>query len=344
MLSAPLVSVIVPIYNVERYVSRCLESIQSQSYKHLEIICVDDCGNDKSMAIVEWFAREDSRFRLLFHDKNYGLGQARNTGTRAANGEYICYVDSDDWIEPLFIEEGVRLITTHGMDSVWFSAYLHDDALNGKAYKQIPLIKGQIYVDEASIAKLPCEAWAKIYKLQLIRDNKLEFSSGYYEDLSFFFKFCCISKKILQVDAPYYNYRQHKGSIMARTRAGAGNCKDMVRSFQESAKFLTEAGLFDSKKKLFIALYINHLEQFIYSKFYKKEALTFTQEALEAIGYPSLFEDARHPVLDCISTSKYKPGNSHYYKPLSAINKLNPIANLRKKWRVWLRVNMLYRD
>lgn len=108
-MSNPLVSIIVPIYNVEKYIERCIESVKAQTYAEWECICVDDCTPDKSVEEVEKITHGDKRFSILHHDKNRGLSAARNTGTRAAKGEYVYYLDSDDELTPICIESLVNL-------------------------------------------------------------------------------------------------------------------------------------------------------------------------------------------------------------------------------------------
>ena len=97
----PKFSIIVPIYKVEKYVSQCIESILAQTYKDFEILCVDDCGNDGSIKIVENFAQTDSRIKILYQDKNRGVAAARNLALENAQGEFLLCVDSDDWIEKI---------------------------------------------------------------------------------------------------------------------------------------------------------------------------------------------------------------------------------------------------
>ena len=99
------VSVIVPVYNVEKYIKRCLNSILEQTYKDCEIICVDDCGQDKSIQIIEEIQRENpGKIRILYGTVNQGLGAARDRGIAAARGEYITFVDSDDYLKKDYLE------------------------------------------------------------------------------------------------------------------------------------------------------------------------------------------------------------------------------------------------
>ena len=99
------ISVVLPIYNVGKYIEKCLESIQNQTFKDFEAICVDDCGTDNSIEIAQRFIEKDSRFKLVRHEHNRGLSAARNTGIDMATGEYIVFIDSDDWVEPTLLEK-----------------------------------------------------------------------------------------------------------------------------------------------------------------------------------------------------------------------------------------------
>ena len=88
---SPLVTIVIPVFNVEKYISQCLESVLAQSYENLEVICIDDCGSDSSVDILSGYIQADRRIRLIKHNKNLGLGPARNTGLKKARGEYIYF-------------------------------------------------------------------------------------------------------------------------------------------------------------------------------------------------------------------------------------------------------------
>ena len=105
----PRISVIVPVYNVEQYLPRCVESILAQTYENLEILLVDDGTKDNSGAICDAYARQDARVKAI-HKKNGGLSSARNAGIDASTGEYLSFVDSDDWIEPDMYEKMMALM------------------------------------------------------------------------------------------------------------------------------------------------------------------------------------------------------------------------------------------
>ena len=112
-----LISVIVPVYNVESYVAECIESIQNQTYMNLEIILVDDGSKDMSGDICDQYAAYDERIKVI-HQENGGLSAARNTGIEAANGDYISFVDSDDYIRLTLFEDMLQLLKEYDLDII----------------------------------------------------------------------------------------------------------------------------------------------------------------------------------------------------------------------------------
>ena len=144
-----LVSVIVPVYNTEKYLKRCLESIQEQSYTNLEVICIDDGSTDNSRDILKKYATEDSRF-IIIHKLNGGLVSARKEGVKKAQGKYICHIDSDDWIEKDMIYELMRYAEYTDADII--TSGLIRDYGNGRSVLEKDCINAGIY-DEDQIEK-----------------------------------------------------------------------------------------------------------------------------------------------------------------------------------------------
>lgn len=150
-----LVSVVIPVYNVSKYLDRCLDSVVNQSYKNLEIILVDDGSTDLSPSICEQWAQRDSRICVI-HKINSGLGMARNTGLEHATGKYICFFDSDDYIDPRTIEAVIQIAQTHRADIVTFGMTFVDR--NGSpAWQRIPVADRACYEgSEIQEHFLPC--------------------------------------------------------------------------------------------------------------------------------------------------------------------------------------------
>ena len=183
-------SVVIPIYNVEKYIDDCLFSVCSQSLREIEIICVDDCGQDKSMDIVRQYAQKDKRIRILRHEENMGLGISRNTGIEAATGEYIFFVDSDDYIQPDILEKLYNKITQTSSDIVGSRFYAFpDDAINAEANEKINTLnvenafiravdqyKVSLVHYEEAVSIIPRTAWNKLYSTTFIRKNDLRFA------------------------------------------------------------------------------------------------------------------------------------------------------------------------
>ena len=124
MINSKLVSIVIPIYNVEDYIEASMQSVTGQTYKNLEILCVDDCGQDSSLAIVERYIKEDPRIKILSHSRNMGLACARNTGVEAAKGDYIYFLDSDDFLSNSAIDLMVKSAIKHNSDLVFANTQL----------------------------------------------------------------------------------------------------------------------------------------------------------------------------------------------------------------------------
>lgn len=122
-MQQPLISVIVPIYNVEKYVRKCLDSLVAQTLREIEVICIDDGSTDRSGEIADEIARDDARFRVI-HTENRGLSAARNRGIDEARSQWLMFVDSDDWVSPEFCRVPYEAAIEYGADLVIFGAYV----------------------------------------------------------------------------------------------------------------------------------------------------------------------------------------------------------------------------
>lgn len=143
-MKAGLVSIVLPIYNVEKYLDRCIESVINQTYRNLEILLVDDGSPDDCPQKCEEWAKKDGRIKVI-HKANAGLGYARNTGIENASGEYICFFDSDDYIDPSTIEKAYNTAQKNNSDMVLFGHY--DVNAQGKIVRTyIPTIDKESYV------------------------------------------------------------------------------------------------------------------------------------------------------------------------------------------------------
>ncbi len=210
----PLVSVIVPIYNVEKYVDRCVESIVSQTYKNLEIILVDDGSPDRCPEMCDEWALKDKRIRVV-HKENGGLSDARNAGFDVSSGELICYIDSDDWIKPDFVSSMYVTMLNDGVDVVECATnYVSEEGRIIRIRKTPDVEK----IDKINaLNRLVLEdgvyqtVWNKLYK----REICIPFEKGKLnEDEYFTWKVFDNINKLAFVERPLYNYLQRGGSII----------------------------------------------------------------------------------------------------------------------------------
>lgn len=224
------VSIIIPIYNVEQYVRECLESVMNQTYKKIEIILIDDGSTDRSGEIADNFALKDNRIKVI-HKKNGGLSDARNAGIRAATGEYIMFLDSDDYAADDFVESALRAAIDNRADIVCFrftSVTDSGEAISLSTKKEVDNLTEYANTDAIQDiftlgGTLKVNAWNKIYKRSLFSSNNIEYPVGrIYEDNQTTYKLMYFAKKIIFLDKSLLFYRQRPGSIMKGGLTGAG--------------------------------------------------------------------------------------------------------------------------
>ncbi len=228
-----LVSIIVPIYNVEPYLPKCLDSLICQTYKNIEIICVNDGSPDNSLVILDAYAKKDERIRIISQE-NKGASEARNNALNNANGEYIMFVDGDDWIDTDTIEIAFNTLKEHNADVVmWdYVREFENASLPKNIYKENKIFKdGDIRLLHRKFAgpvgselKVPENAdalvtiWGKLYKKSFILDNSIKFTDlkeiGTCEDGLFNFEVFYHIKKAVYINKHFNHYRKdNEGSI-----------------------------------------------------------------------------------------------------------------------------------
>lgn len=212
------ISIIVPIYKVENELDRCVKSIMQQTYQNIEIILVDDGSPDKCPKMCDDYAKQDDRI-IVIHKKNGGLSDARNAGLRAANGEYIMYVDSDDYIEldacqrliSYFVEEvDVVVGVCKKINGSKISFQEHTNLEEGKIYDAKEYVICSIKKNEWY-----APAWLNMYRKVFLIDNNLYYKVGYcYEDIEMLPRLFLSNPKVVYMNYPFYNYIVRENSIM----------------------------------------------------------------------------------------------------------------------------------
>lgn len=214
------VSIIVPVYNVEKYISECLDSLINQTYENLEILIIDDCGNDNSMKICENFLEKDDRIKIIKHEKNCGVSCARNTGLDNATGKYIYFIDSDDFIDENYIKKLVEAKKKYKCNLVCnynILKYYGKNHKKNKFLKKLDLIPtNQIFsIDDKKIKDIPISPCCKIYETKFLIDNNIKFIENLrFEDFYFYNILKTQAKKIVFINDTTYFYRQNENSFM----------------------------------------------------------------------------------------------------------------------------------
>ncbi len=230
----PLISVIIPVYNIEDYVAECINSVLHQSYDNLEIIVIDDGSTDNSREIIRHFCESDARIKLIEQD-NCGVSRARNVGIKYATGQYIMFVDGDDWLESDSILQLFTIARQSGAEIVKGSFIWCDPIRKIKRYH---ILEEKQYKKEEVIKNflcgrnIPSTVWASLYKRNIIFDEILTFNENEKigEDGIFTMKALDKAKIVYLTSIPVYNIR---------VREGSASRKDIVYSTEH--KYVDEA-------------------------------------------------------------------------------------------------------
>ncbi|MBQ9090230.1 MAG: glycosyltransferase [Alphaproteobacteria bacterium] len=216
-MSKPLISVIVPIYNIEEYLSGCLDSILSQSFSDFEIIGVDDGSTDESGSILEMYAAKDNRIRVV-HQKNKGLSGARNTGLDMARGEFIAFCDSDDYYHPDFLKKLYEVITETQADVAtceWIATKSKNTGLFpdlSQFHAKIEIVNNPIEMFLSS-KKIRTSACFKLYRHSSLKELRFV-ERIYFEDVPFTTILMMLVHKVAITNYPLYYYYSNLSSIM----------------------------------------------------------------------------------------------------------------------------------
>jgi len=320
MTEKVLVSVVVPVYNAEKYLARCVESIVNQSYTNLEIILVDDGSTDKSPVSCDEWAKKDCRIRVV-HKKNAGAGYARNSGLEIATGMYICFFDSDDYLAPDAIYKALSLAQKEKTDIVVFGAVTVDQDGNCIA-KMIPEAKQMCYRgeevqniflpdlidrknDHVEVKNLPLSLWVCMFSMDLIRRSnwkivsEREFLSEDSYSLISLYKHV---KSVAILPESLYFYCEINGSLSHRYKE---NFYQQLRKFYLDCIELSIRLEYTEKIRirisgLFLALSIGAMKQIVSSRMRKSKQIRELKQIVRD-------EIMQHALLDLVGCYKALP-------------------------------------
>lgn len=224
----PLVSIIIPVYNTEKYLKECIHSITNQSYRNIEIIIVDDGSSDKSGAICDEFANTHKNI-FVFHRDNHGVSNARNFALDIAKGEYLMFVDSDDYIDPNMCEKLISVANKHSADFIICGNYnistigtsrrkifpesieFQEDSFDREIRVATLGLIGEKMSNPSKLDRLT-PIWARLYKTEIIRKNNIKFIDLHKlpsECLQFNYEYCMYAERGYYLDVPLYYYRRN---------------------------------------------------------------------------------------------------------------------------------------
>lgn len=214
------VSVIIPCYNVENYVSACLESVLCQTLKDFEIICIDDCSTDSTYKILCDYERKQKNMKLIKNKANRGLSYTRNRGIAVARGKYLYFLDSDDTIEQHALEKLYERAEKDSLDGVLFEARVLEHGQEKYVIERSKKLSGVLTGQETMFLQAEdfgldffC-AWSSFWNREYIIKNNISFYEGiFHEDILFCFNVMISAKKVACIHEKFYNYNIHAGTI-----------------------------------------------------------------------------------------------------------------------------------
>lgn len=262
------ISIIIPVYNVEKYLRECLDSILAQTFQDFEIICVDDGSTDKSLEILQEYKRKDDRFVIL-QQRHSGAGSARNNGIRLAEGKYIQFLDSDDYFEPTLLEEMYNHAEKFNADLTVCSSRKVDDEgnitetgspnfpINIDKVPREQVFNRQDFKDEIFCLLIPV-VWNKLIKKSFLEENHLEFPPlKIYEDIAFMHSLVISARRIAAFNKELINYRFNRPGSLVSTRSS--HTIDAVKSCMYLGEFLKSRGFLPEYENAYRKVFINHI-------------------------------------------------------------------------------------
>ena len=241
-----MLSVIVPVYNVERFLPLCLDSLCNQTYRDLEIICVNDGSADNSGVILDEYAARDSRIQVI-HQKNAGVSAARNAGLDAATGEFVTFVDADDWLEPDAYEMALAVLSAE-VDMVCSCGVVDGDVsdeVKAEMQEYCRLKYSGKQSASAGILATDVYVWNKVFRKSLLEKYSIRFPVGIAcgEDAAFYFSYAAVARDAYYLPEKLYHYVQQSGSAMARFRGRTPRGLDHLRVVENVHDFYVKNGV-----------------------------------------------------------------------------------------------------
>lgn len=283
-MNMPKISVILPTYNVEKYIAKSIQSVLNQTHTDFELIVVIDGSKDKSEAIAKEFETTDKRVKV-YTKPNGGLSDARNYGLNIATGEFIYFLDSDDWIEPNLLEDNLKILEDKQVDFVVFGFYQDNVDLHEQLVEAIPHIpentdwvNGKANHFTPYMLNVLGYAWNKLYRKQYLDKHQITFTKGVslVEDILFNAKVYQYADKIIFNPKPYVHYIQRP--VVTLTKQFHEKSFDLVKVKHLALIDFFDAWTFNNKKEILAGNLVGGLRYCVLNLFRYKNQFNFRQK------------------------------------------------------------------
>ena len=282
------VSVIIPVYNSENLLSQCLDSVINQTLKNIEIICVDDGSSDNSLNVLKDYEKRDNRIKVI-SQKNSGAGVARNNGLDNAQGEFIAFLDSDDWLDEDALEKLLKNITKNNADMTLFNAI--EFKPNNQFRKRIYFQKDDnidynnftfdYHFNKNLVMNGMLVIWSKFYRTSFLKENTIRFyNHEIFNDVQFHIKTMLLAKKISYLPEILYNYRRLGQNSLQTSRAVTNKGFIVFNIFEEIKEWLIETGFYKEFEANYIRFVLNESQVRLNNtnEYYKEELFKIIKE------------------------------------------------------------------
>ena len=258
-----LISIIVPVYNVEDYLRECLDSIVNQTYKNLDIILVDDGSTDSSGKICDEYADKDNRIRVV-HNKNHGVSYSRNCGLDIAKGEYILFIDSDDIVKNNYVFEMVKELDEKDYDLIVSNIIDVWDNIKQIRIKNFDKLSGTFYNDYFDLKEVLRGPWGKLYKKFLLDKFNIKFLENMKvaEDQVFNFEYYSVIKMYKFIDLSGYEY-YHRNTFSLSKLVNQIGFENELKKLKKEKDFYNKNNVF-KKEYIFILHCLGTIDKYVY--------------------------------------------------------------------------------
>lgn len=344
-----LISIILPVYNSEKYIAKCLEALISQTYENIEIICINDGSTDKSLEILEEYAKKDSRIKLI-SNKNSGPATSRNIGLKNATGEFLMFCDSDDTYRPQMCEKMIEAIKKYDVDFVTCRASVEYEGDIIRLYTantmthQLPV--GINKIESTKINDLSSLLWHKIYRKSIVDKYNITFPDGLEcDDVLFNHQYYTVSNRFYEMKDSLYNYLVRHNSIMDnyQKRVCVSKLYDRIRIFEHFNKFLEQNKLKEKKEFYYLNLLFY---QYLYAKavmLTEEEQAKLVEETIKVANYMPKHKGNLFYFLEKKSTAEIDEiikQKTHYEL---IYGNFSPLRRIKLLWRTIVYYNKYYR-